>query len=682
MATVFISYRRADSAAISGRIYDRLRAEFGKDAIFKDVDNIPAGSDFRGVLREATAHCKVMLVIIGQRWVTIDDGQGNRRLDNLNDFVRIEIETGLQRDTARVIPVLVGGAGMPAAHDLPDTLRELAFKNAVPVRDDPDFHRDVDRLVAAIRPFIEAPTPTPMPVVTPPEANPRKRSKPNPTIVVAVITGIFAILAAVIGIIPSLLQQSRDTAATQAVENTFIAETQAVFSNETSIAMAIISQTALAATNTPSPSPTHLTATPTPTATDAPTATSVNPTQINTLTVDEQALETVNARATDSETIRRTTATEQARLDGIASETASAATQAAQATADVLTQVAQATQNEIAVKTRVAELQATIETWTPSPTATYTPSDTPTSTYTPSKTSTNTPTASSTPSRTNTPTATYPASRTPHPTNTPTPINTLTALEAARQPMTSNSQWQRLYPDGFVQEFDGIPMVLVPAGCFTMGNDAKALYSIYTTERQWVTGVPSGGNQCFDTFFWIDQTEVTQADFVRLGGRRSHTSYSKGSERPVDSVNWSEAAAFCEKRDGRLPTEAEWEYAARGPDELIYPWGNEWNVNNAVWNRTDVQGSANVGENKAGKSWVGAFDMSGNVWEWTANEYQPYPYQANSERNSSNQDVLYRVGRGGAWLNTTPDNLRAAGRLDFEPDNPGNTGFRCVRNSN
>lgn len=112
-----------------------------------DVDDIPAGVDFRGVLREATAKCDVMLVIIGKSWLNISDKAGKRRLDDPNDFVRLEVETGLQRDRIPVIPVLVNGASMPPPDALPLSIRQLAFKNAVTLRNPPDFKHDLERLV-------------------------------------------------------------------------------------------------------------------------------------------------------------------------------------------------------------------------------------------------------------------------------------------------------------------------------------------------------------------------------------------------------------------------------------------------------------------------------------------------------------------------------------------------------
>jgi hypothetical protein len=155
MSRIFISYRRADSRLVANRIYDRLAQSLGKKNIFKDVDNIPPGKDFRGVLREATANCDVMLVIIGPDWISIKDDKGQRRLDNPDDFVRLEVEAGLQRNETLVIPVLVENAQMPTATNLPESLKELAYNNAFTINDDPYFHRDLDSLIAHLRKHVK-----------------------------------------------------------------------------------------------------------------------------------------------------------------------------------------------------------------------------------------------------------------------------------------------------------------------------------------------------------------------------------------------------------------------------------------------------------------------------------------------------------------------------------------------
>lgn len=146
---IFISYRRADSADVTGRIYDRLIAHFGKSAVFKDVDSIPLGIDFKEHLKKAVGKCKIFLVVIGDRWLETTGSAQESRLHDPGDFVRIEIEAALNK-RIRIIPLLVHGASMPAEEKLPPSLRKLIYRNGIPVRSDPDFHRDMDRLIAAI----------------------------------------------------------------------------------------------------------------------------------------------------------------------------------------------------------------------------------------------------------------------------------------------------------------------------------------------------------------------------------------------------------------------------------------------------------------------------------------------------------------------------------------------------
>ncbi len=151
MPGVFISYRRSDSSTISGRIYDHLVNVYGEDQVFKDVYDIPAGSDFRKVIEEGIDACEVQLIIIGPNWLNAQATDGSRRLDSPSDFVRIEIEAGLACKVIRLIPVLVGGASMPSAAELPESIRELAYHNAITIRDDPDFRSDIQRLITSLR---------------------------------------------------------------------------------------------------------------------------------------------------------------------------------------------------------------------------------------------------------------------------------------------------------------------------------------------------------------------------------------------------------------------------------------------------------------------------------------------------------------------------------------------------
>lgn len=146
---IFISYRRVDSSDVTGRIYDRLIEHFGKSAIFKDVDSIPPGIDFKEHLEKAVDKCRIFLVVIGDKWSEVTDSKRKNRLQDPNDFVRIEIEAALNRNIL-IIPLLVRGASMPMEKKLPPSLRKLVYRNAISIRPDPDFHRDMDRLIEAI----------------------------------------------------------------------------------------------------------------------------------------------------------------------------------------------------------------------------------------------------------------------------------------------------------------------------------------------------------------------------------------------------------------------------------------------------------------------------------------------------------------------------------------------------
>lgn len=149
MAKIFISYRRADSAAFAGRIYDRLAHRYGRKNLFKDVDDIPPGTNFKEYIQQSLRQCAVKLLIIGRGWLATQSPNGSRRLNDPADPVRIEIETAFALGLI-VIPVLVDGADIPDAADLPESLQPLVFINAVSVRNDPDFNHDMERLIAAI----------------------------------------------------------------------------------------------------------------------------------------------------------------------------------------------------------------------------------------------------------------------------------------------------------------------------------------------------------------------------------------------------------------------------------------------------------------------------------------------------------------------------------------------------
>jgi tetratricopeptide (TPR) repeat protein len=127
---IFISYRREETAYAAGWLFDRLSDRFGRGQIFKDIDSVEPGDNFVKVITKAVASCDVLLALIGDRWLTITDEQGTARLDNPNDFVRLEIEAALARNV-RVIPILLAGARMPDEDELPPSIAELAHRHAL-----------------------------------------------------------------------------------------------------------------------------------------------------------------------------------------------------------------------------------------------------------------------------------------------------------------------------------------------------------------------------------------------------------------------------------------------------------------------------------------------------------------------------------------------------------------------
>jgi formylglycine-generating enzyme required for sulfatase activity len=199
----------------------------------------------------------------------------------------------------------------------------------------------------------------------------------------------------------------------------------------------------------------------------------------------------------------------------------------------------------------------------------------------------------------------------------------------------------------------------VPAGCFMMGSDQ---------------GNPDERpvhQQCFDRPFWIDVTEVTNARFGSAWD-------SSGDDYPREAVKWFHARDYCKDRGTRLPTEAEWEYAARGPNSLRYPWGDTFEGNNLVYSGNSNGHSAPVGGRQGGVSWVGALDLVGNVWEWVSSIYRPYPYDASDGREDASDQTSIRVWRGGSY-SSYAEFLNPTARRNGDPSWEYNNGFRCAR---
>ena len=150
---IFISYRREDSSAWAGRLSDNLSIRFPSNQIFMDVDSVGLGEDFLKKIEETVGSCDVLIAVIGKGWLTSCDQEGQRRLDNPDDVVRIEIATALKRDIL-VIPVFVDGASMPQSRDLPDDLKALIRRNALQLSHG-SFRTDSERLASAVERVLE-----------------------------------------------------------------------------------------------------------------------------------------------------------------------------------------------------------------------------------------------------------------------------------------------------------------------------------------------------------------------------------------------------------------------------------------------------------------------------------------------------------------------------------------------
>ena len=275
---------------------------------------------------------------------------------------------------------------------------------------------------------------------------------------------------------------------------------------------------------------------------------------------------------------------------------------------------------------------------------------------------------------------TAPIESIPTETLTPTPTNT-------PEPQKSAIEVPGVFGVGStkISEKDGMMLYYVPAGSFEMGSqnkddDERPVHTVYLNA------------------FWIDETEVTNAMYAQCvadGKCKLPTSTASNSREnyygnpeydnyPVIYVSWDDATTYCEWAGRRLPTEAEWEKAASWDEvnqtKAIYPWGDsiDCSLANYANQGSDCVGeTVSVGSYEGGRSQYGAYDMTGNVWEWTSSLYQPYPYEATDGREDPISLDL-RVLRGGSWRNLASD-VRSANRFKFDHSNTfPYVGFRCA----
>ncbi len=231
---------------------------------------------------------------------------------------------------------------------------------------------------------------------------------------------------------------------------------------------------------------------------------------------------------------------------------------------------------------------------------------------------------------------------------------------------------------------DGMTLLYVPEGDFTMGSDSgysdeKPVHTVYLDA------------------FWIDQTEVTNGQYAECvsnggctppsqGNSYTNTSYygnAQFDDYPVIYVDWNQAQAYCEWAGRRLPTEAEWERAARGTDGRTYPWGENEPSTNLLNFNMNVGDTTEAGIYPDGQSYYGAYDMAGNVWEWVNDWYDGSYYQNSSASNPLGPSTGdFRVLRGGSWVNVgnnVRSSYRYSDRIWSDSSNPDlNIGFRCA----
>ncbi len=249
------------------------------------------------------------------------------------------------------------------------------------------------------------------------------------------------------------------------------------------------------------------------------------------------------------------------------------------------------------------------------------------------------------------------------------------AATAAPEPTATSTPILYTAGDRRTREQDGMVMVYVPAGEFQMGSEVG-----YPNEKPVHTVALDA--------FWVDRTEVTNAQYVQCveaGACAAASPWCVDSApyqdptQPVICIDWPQAAAYCEWAGSRLPTEAEWEYAALGPEGPLWPWGNQLPTCELA-NYGDCVGQpAPVGSYPGGASWVGALDMYGNVWEWVADWYGEYPASRQvNPRGPARGET--RVARGGAY-GWSAEEIGSTNRWGIPWRQLETRGFRCAQTS-
>ena len=639
---IFLSYRRDDSRGYTNAIYTLLELHFPSDSIFMDVDTLVPGSDFVQSQQDAVEACDIFLAVIGKSWENIEDQKGIRRLEHPEDFVRIEVAHALMRGIP-VIPVLVDGAQMPSSENLPDNLKDLARRHAFSIGD--HMRSDVQRLIKVLEKTFERL-----------EKERLEREKKEAELLVKAQAEADRIAKE---------KAEADRKAKGQAEADRIAKEKAEADRKAkgqAEADRIAKEKAEADLKAQEKAEADRKA-------------------------KEQA-ETVRKVKEKDEADRK--AKEKAEADRKAKNKAEVdrkarkeAARKARALAAVEKKEADDKKRLSRQKTKTTAAQQEEKSTSPSPSALnkipvwvwpvvgvviitivygifggFLPflSQTPGTIESAQSVivDTDTPTTAST-------------------TNTPTPeaTITLTAVITAIPTEEPHAGAEN------TNSKDLAVMVYVPSGEFIMGSDSGESNE-------------SPEHIIYLDGYWIYQTEVTYA-MIRLcvesGGCLNDTWQTEKlyddafADHPVTGVTWRMANNYCLWAGGRLPTEAEWEKAARGPDGLIYPWsagGNYYlaNYNGIIFDTTPV------GSYPEGASPYGLLDMAGNAAEWVADWYDGGYYKNSPLENPPGpDDGLERIVRGGSWVSSWEE-IRAAKRYTvlshYVAEYSNYYGFRCA----
>ena len=636
---IFISYRRADTEGYAGRIYDRLSASFSEDKIFMDVSDIDPGEDFVELIENAVSSCDVLVALIGKQWLDIRDENAQRRLENPNDFVRLEISAALRREI-RVIPVLLHGASMPRANDLPKNLIPITRRNALEIRH-ASLNIDIGKLQKSLKKYLCAPKDSKSPAspadtqIFGSSLDVNLIASPNPvtqngdvnwTVIVINKDNIpmknltvlhrRKVLLSNINLVPGETQWiSFETNYSKTGE----------FSERIQILGHGISVEASNIVHVENPPQLHI-------------SLISNNSEVEVNQEAQWVIELENLGGGDLHRVM--IIHDQKLLEdpldlpvGKSYRTRFVKSYSKKGnTKEIVTINAMTKSGDVIQIKKEAVI--------------------------------------------------------------------LVKSEVTGKKKRAPSQTQELvnlkqFLPHIIESPIHLELIRIPGGEFLMGSDEDLdmnsidreypLHPVYLPD--FFIGKYLITNLQYDVF-------LKSSNYQKPPDWDEATANTSKGEYPVINVSWYDAMAFCEwmsektKKSISIPSEAEWEKASRGINGRIYPWGNKWDNSFCNTNASETLGPTQVGRySPRGDSPFGCSDMAGNIWEWTCSNWGEnpitpqfmYPYDPNDGReNIDAPNNMLRIVRGGAWCHE-PKRARCAFRGRYFPDVKLNRrGFRVV----